>query len=94
VLALTCEANLLSPYCVLQKPPREYKGSIVTGKPNEMWGSGEACVFTTEEGWGWIFAAVEHWSAECMGYHLTKRGDRFAALEPLPQGFLSQFGSP
>ena len=24
-------------------------------------------------GWGWIFTAVEHWNAECVGWHVCKR---------------------
>ena len=46
-------------------------------------------VETVDDGWVWIFVAVEHWNAEVMGWHVTKRGDRFAALEPLKQGLLS-----
>ena len=30
--------------------------------------------------------AVEHWNAECAGWHVCKRGDRFAALQPIPWG--------
>ena len=37
-----------------------------------------------DDGWGWIFTAVEHWNAECVGWHVCKRGDRFAALQPIP----------
>ena len=33
-----------------------------------------------------IIAAIEHWnpdvSVECVGWHVCKRGDRFAALQP------------
>ena len=25
--------------------------------------------------WGWIFTAVEHWNAECVGWHVCKRGE-------------------
>ena len=34
-------------------------------------------MFTVDDGWGWIFTAVEHWNAECVGWHVCKRGDRF-----------------
>lgn len=93
VLRIMREANLLSPHRVPQKPPYEHTGRIVTAGPNVMWGTDGAKVFTTDDGWGWIFANVEHWNAECMGWHVTKRGDRFAALEPVAQGLLSEFGS-
>jgi len=32
------------------------------------------------EGWGWTFLALEHWNAECLGWHVCKQGTRFAAL--------------
>lgn len=93
VLRIMHEANLLSPHRTPQKPPYEHTGKIVTDSPNEMWGTDGAKVFTLKDGWGWIFACVEHWNAECMGWHVTKRGDRFAALEPVAQGILAEFGS-
>lgn len=93
VLRIMREANLLSPHRVPQKPPREHTGRIVTDCPNVMWGTDGAKVFTLEDGWGWIFACVEHWNAECLGWHVTKRGDRSSALEPVAQGILSEFGS-
>ena len=52
-----------------------------------MWRGRTACrVFTLDDGWGWIFAAVEHWNAECVGWHVCKVGSRFAALDPIAQG--------
>lgn len=93
VLRIMRENNLLSPHRVPQKPPYEHTGRIVTDDPNVMWGTDGAKVFTIDDGWGWIFACVEHWNSECMGHHVTKRGDRFAALEPVAQGLMSEFGS-
>ena len=29
---------------------------------------------------------VDHWNAECVGWHVCKVGNRFAALEPIAQG--------
>jgi len=58
-----------------------------------MWGTDGARVFTRCEGWGWIFVNVEHWNAEVMGWHVCKKGDRFAALEPVSMGIMSGFGS-
>ena len=45
-------------------------------------------VFTVDDGWGWIsITAVEQtWNAECVGWHVCKRGDRFAALQPNSMG--------
>ena len=38
----------------------------ITHAPNLMWGTDGVRVFTVDDGWGWIFTAVEHWNAECV----------------------------
>ena len=58
-----------------------------------MWGTDGVRVFTLDDGWGWIFAAVEHWNAECVGWHVCKVGSRFAALDPIAQGLERLYGS-
>jgi len=93
VLRLMRENHLLSPYRKPQGEPRKHDGTIGTDAPNIMWGTDGARVFTVEDGYGWIFVAVEHWNAECVGVHVCKKGDRMAALEPVAQGVLAQFGS-
>jgi len=93
VLRIMRENNLLSPYRRPQMPPNKHDGEIVTHEPDVMWGTDGAKVFTRLEGWGWIFGCVEHWNAECMGWHVCKKGDRFAALEPISMGIMSEYGS-
>ncbi len=39
-----------------------------------------------------MIEAVDHCHAECVGWHVTKIGDRFAALEPINQGLARHFG--
>jgi len=87
------EHHLLSPYRRPVGEPKTHDGEIVTSAPNVMWGADGTKVFTEKEGYVWIFTAVEHWNGECMGWHVSKKGDRFAALEPVAQGVSSQFGS-
>ena len=93
VLRIMRENNLLSPYRRPQMAPNDHDGEIITSEPNVMWGTDGARVFTLKKGWGWIFVNVEHWNSECMGWHVTKKGDRFAALEPVSMGVASEFGS-
>jgi len=93
VLRLMRESNLLSPHRVVQGQPKEHTGKIITAAPNVMWGTDGTRIFTLEEGWCWLFTAVEHWNAECVGWHVTKNGDRFAALQPLSMGIKARFGS-
>ena len=93
VLRLMRENNLLSPYRGRRGTPRLHEGEIITPAPNLMWGTDGAKVFTVEEGWGWLFVAMEHWNAECLGWHVCKQGSRFAALEPTSQGLMATAGS-
>lgn len=93
VLRIMRENNLLSPRRSPQGEPSKHEGTITTDAPNELWGTDGARIFTLEEGWTWAFVAVEHWSAECVGLHVTKIGNRFAALEPISQGLTKHFGS-
>ena len=58
---------------------RAHDGRIVTDAPDVMWGT-DGMRVETVEGWVWIFVAVEHWNGEVMGWHVTPKGDRFAAL--------------
>lgn len=83
VLRLMRENLLLSPHRSQPKPHKAHEGKIVTMAPNLMWGTDGTRVFTLEDGWVWIFTAVDHWNAECVGWHVCKTGNRYAALQPL-----------
>ena len=51
--------KLLSPHRGRQGAARVHAGTIVTQAPNVMWGTDGVRVFTLDDGWGWIFTAVE-----------------------------------
>lgn len=93
VLRIMRENHLLSPYRVPQATPNLHEGKIITCAPNVMWGTDGTKVFTLEDGWCWLFSAVEHWNAECVGWHIAKTGDRFAALQPISMGIMKHYGS-
>jgi len=93
VLRIMRKNRLLSPHRGRQGTPNLHEGKIVTLSPNLMWGTDGARVFTVDDGWVWIFSAVEHWNAECVGWHVCKIGSRFAALEPISQGLQRIYGS-
>lgn len=93
VLRLMRENKLLSPRRSRQGSGKAHDGTIITDAPNVMWGTDGMRVQTVEDGWGWIFVGVEHWNAECVGFHVCKEGTRFAALEPIAMGVQSIFGS-
>jgi len=70
-----------------------HTGTIVTTRPDEMWGTDATRFYTEREGWCWFFGAVDHHTTELMGWHVAKVGDRWAALEPIRQGMTTAFGS-
>lgn len=93
ILRLMRTHGLLSPHRGRQGSPLAHDGTIITQEPNLMWGTDGARILTVEEGWVWLFAAVEHWNAECVGWHVCKTGDRYAALEPVSMGLKAIYGS-
>jgi putative transposase len=93
VLRLMRENHLLSPHRGRPKAAKTHDGKIITLAPNLMWGTDGTRVFTLDEGWVWIFTAVEHWNAECVGWHVCKTGDRYAALQPLSMALGRIYGS-
>jgi len=93
VLRIMREQHLLSPHRVPQGKPQLHEGKIITYAPNVMWGTDGTKIFTLEDGWCWLFTAVEHWNSECVGWHVAKTGDRFAALQPISMGLMKHYGS-
>ena len=87
VLRLMREHGLLAP--VRQGHPRgdrSHSGRITTDAPNELWGTDATRFYTKEDGWCWFFGAVDHCVTDVVGWHVAKKGDRWAALEPIRQG--------
>ena len=93
VLRLMREHGSLSPHRRPQGDPVLHDGSIQTTRPNEMWGNDGIRVETVDEGWVWVFGAVDHYDAYCVGIHAVKVGNRFAALQPLAQGLQAVFSA-
>ena len=93
VLRVMRAHGLLSPHRGRQGDPQLHDGTIITAAPHVMWGTDGVRVFTVDDGWVWTFAAVDHWNAECVGWHVCKVGNRFAALEPIAHGLRQRYGS-
>ena len=93
VLRLMRENALLSPHRRPQGAPNLHDGSITTDRPNEMWGTDGMRIETVDDGWVWVFSAVDHFDAYCVGIHAVKTGNRFAALQPIAQGLQAEFGA-
>jgi transposase InsO family protein len=93
VLRIMREQHLLSPRRVRCGEGLLHEGTITTDAPNLMWGTDGARVLTVEDGWGWIFVGVEHFSTECVGHHVCKEGTRYEALQPIAMGLTEIYGS-
>lgn len=72
--------------------PKAHDGTIVTPRPDMMWGTDITTTVTTDEGLAHVFVAVDHCTCECVGIHAAKHGNRFQALEPLRQAVRQRFG--
>ena len=93
VLRVMRAHGLLSPHRGRQGDPQLHDGTIITAAPHVMWGTDGVRVFTVDDGWVWTFAAVDHWNAACVGWHVCTVGNRFAALEPIAHGRRQRYGS-
>ena len=94
VLRLMRQHQLLAPRRL--GPPNgnpAHDGRITTDRPNVMWGTDATRFSTTQDGWCWFFGAVDHHTDEIVGWHVAKRGDRWAALQPLREGVQAMFGA-
>jgi transposase InsO family protein len=57
-----------------------------------MWATDATQVATVRDGRVWFFAAAEHWNAEALGWHVSKRGRRHEALQAMSMAVRQQFG--
>jgi transposase InsO family protein len=92
VLRLMREASLLAPTRTgAPRGPQSHDGTIITERPDEMWGT-DGTTTMTGEGQATIFVLVDHCTGEGLGLHGTKQGTRFEALEPVRQAVAEVFG--
>ena len=48
--------------------------------------------YSTEDGWVWLFANVDHYTANACT-HVSARGDRLAARQPAYDAVVDRFGT-
>jgi putative transposase len=89
VLRLLRQEGLLAPQRVRgRRRPRSHDGTIIPQAPNLRWGTDATMAWTRADGWVWVLAQVDHYSAEAWA-HVAKVGDRFAALQPVYDAVLT-----
>jgi putative transposase len=91
ILRLMRENGLLPPHRHLPRSEAAHDGRITTDAPNLMWGTDATQIPTVLDGKVWLFAVVEHWNAEGLGWHVAKIGDRYAAAQAV--GVATVFGA-
>jgi putative transposase len=92
VLRLLRAHGLLAPQRVRgRRKPRPHDGTIIPAAPNQRWGTDATMAWTRADGWVWVFACVDHYTAEGWA-HVAKVGDRFAALQPVYDAVIDRFG--
>jgi transposase InsO family protein len=92
VLRLMRQEGLLAPQrAARRRAERPHVGSIVPNEPNIRWGADATLGWTRGDGWVWVFACVDHYTAEAWS-HVAKTGDRFAALQPVYHAVSDRFG--
>ena len=92
VLRLMRDAGLLAPQRMRgRRAPRPHDGTIIPEAPNLLWGTDATMAYTRADGWVWCFAAIDHYTAEAWT-SVARRGDRFAALEPIYEAVRDRFG--
>lgn len=72
--------------------PRAHDGTIIPMMPNVMWGTDATACWTLRQGQVTVFAAVDHFTGECLGIHAAKYGSRHEALEPMRQAVKRVYG--
>lgn len=87
------ENNLLSPNRVERKVNKhEHNGTIITNAPNIMWATDGKKFWIEGSGWHWFFGVIDHFNDEIHSWHIAKKGNRFAALEPVRAAVRKNFG--
>jgi len=71
--------------------PRAHDGTIVTARPDQMWGTDQTGTLT-DEGNAALFFVIDHCTGECLGLHASRRATRREALEPLRQAVRQTLG--
>jgi transposase InsO family protein len=93
VLRLLRAHGLLAPQRVRgRRKPRPHDGTIIPEAPNQRWGTDATMAWTRTDGWVWVFACVDHDTAEAWA-HVAKVGDRFAALQPIYDAVIDRWGA-
>jgi len=92
VLRLLRAYGLLAPQRARgRRKPRPHDGTIIPQAHNVRWGTDATMAWTRTDGWVWVFACIDHYTAEAWA-QVAKIGDRFAALQPVYDAVIDRWG--
>ena len=92
VLRVMGEHSLLSPHRARTRTDAPHDRKIITTAPNVMWATDATQITTVHDGKVWLFGVIEHWNAELVGWHVSKRGTRFEATQAVSMAVRKEFG--
>lgn len=88
------ENNLLSPNRRTGKSnKREHDGIIITDAPNVIWATDGKKFRIDGSGRHWFFGVIDDFNNGIISWHIAKRGNRFAAMEPVKAAVRKTSGS-
>ena len=90
------EAGLLSPQRVdADRSKKLHEGTIIPENIDLLWGTDGTQFGMANGKLLWLFAAIDHYSCEVLGWHLIEvgQGDAWAALEPVKQALRKRRGA-
>ena len=90
------EADLLSPQRIeADRRPKLHEGTIIPETIDRLWGTDGTQFGMANGRLLWLFAVIDHYSCEVLGWHIIAvgQGDAWAALEPIKQGLRKRRGA-
>lgn len=84
--------DLLAPVRAGTGTSRPHDGTIIKELPNQMWATDGKQFYTEEEGRCCLFSVIDHCNDEILAWHIVKKGDRFAAMEPVRDAVRREYG--
>jgi len=90
------EAGLLSPQRIeADRSEKAHEGTIIPDDIDQLWGTDGTQFGMANGRLLWLFAVIDHYSCELLGWHIIEvgQGDAWAALEPVKQALRKRRGA-
>jgi transposase InsO family protein len=90
------EAGLLSPQRIeADRSKKTHEGTIIPDAIDLLWGTDGTQLGMVNGRLSWLFAVIDHYSCEVLGWHIIEvgQGNAWAALEPVKQALRKRRGA-